>query len=161
MSVATMRAEFINPFVSAAYKVLAKEARATVEKGCLSVRASSFTSQEVTVLIGVVGQVQGIVMYGMSERTVKSLVSAMTGEPTPVFDKLAESAIAEMGNVITGIASMELENAGYASRIAPPSVVVGRGVIISTIDLERLVIPLHTQYGDIEINVALRENLNR
>jgi len=152
-----LKVEFINPFVAAAYKVLQQEVQAVIEKGQLAIRSSSFTSSEVTVMIGVVGQVQGIVMYGMSERTVKNIVSTMTGEPTPVFDKLAESAIAELGNVITGTASVELEAAGYTCRIAPPTVIVGRGVIISTVDIERLVIPLHTQHGDIEINVALRE----
>jgi chemotaxis protein CheX len=155
-----LRVQYINPFVSAAYKVLQHEVQAVVEKGQLSIRASAFTSSEVTVMIGVVGQIQGIVMYGMSERTVKNIVSQMTGEPTPIFDKLTESAIAELGNVITGTAGIELEESGFVCRIAPPSVIVGRGVIISTVDIERLVIPLHTQYGDLEISVALRESPN-
>ncbi|HWH70368.1 MAG TPA: chemotaxis protein CheX [Candidatus Sulfotelmatobacter sp.] len=110
-----------------------------------------------TVLIGVVGRAQGLVLYGMSEKTAKGLVSSMTGENIAVFDSLAESAVAELGNVITGLASGELERAGYPCKIAPPSVVVGKGTSISTLSIKRLVIPLQTRHGEIIVHVALRE----
>jgi len=71
---------------------------------------------------------------------------------------MVESAIAEMGNVITGIASAELEKAGFHSTLAPPTVITGRGVVISTINIKRLQIPLKTEFGDIEVGVALRED---
>lgn len=156
-----MKVEFINPFVTATIKVLETETGRSVpvEKGQLSIEASSHTCQDVTVLIGVIGAVQGVVMYGMSERTAKNIVSALLNERIAVFNDMVESAIAEMGNVITGIASSELEKAGYASTLAPPTVVSGRGVIISTINIKRLQIPLVTEFGEIEVGVALRENL--
>lgn len=153
-----MKAEFINPFVSAAYRVLQTEARCEVRRGNVTIEESPLISDDVTVLIGVVGRAQGLVLYCMSERTAKNLVSAMTGEHVPVFDAMVESAVAEMGNVITGLASGELEKAGYGVKIAPPSVVVGHGTAISTLSLRRLVIPLETPLGDITIHVALRES---
>ena len=158
-----MKVEFINPFVTATIKVLETETGRSVpvEKGQLSIEASSHTCQDVTVLIGVIGAVQGVVMYGMSERTAKNIVSALLNERIAVFNDMVESAIAEMGNVITGIASSELENAGYASTLAPPTVITGRGVIISTINIKRLQIPLVTEFGEIEVGVALRENLKK
>lgn len=153
-----MKAEFINPFVSAAYRVLQTEARCEVKRGTVTIEDSPLISDEVTVLIGVVGRAQGLVLYAMSEKTAKNLVSAMTGEIVPVFDSMVESAVAEMGNVITGLASGELEKAGYPVKIAPPSVVVGKGTAISTLSLRRLVIPLETPLGDITVHVALRES---
>ncbi len=153
-----MKVEFINPFVEAAYRVLKQEVGAEIEKGQLSIVESAHTSEEVTVMIGVVGRVQGAVFYGMSEKTAKQMAAKMLGQSTPVFDSMAESAIAELGNVITGLASGGLEKAGYQCRLAPPTVIFGRGVIISTVNIKRLVIPLSTQYGRIQINVALREN---
>ncbi len=154
-----MKVEFIKPFVNAAYKVLQQEVKVEeIEKGELNIVESASTSREVTVMIGVTGDVQGIVLYGLTERTAKLMVSAMTGERVPVFNRLVESAIAEMGNVITGLASADLEQAGYVCRITPPTVVVGRGAIISTVSIPKLVIPLVTPLGDLEISVALREN---
>lgn len=152
-----MKAEFINPFVAAAFQVLQTETKNQVTKGTVLVQETPLASDEVTVLIGVVGRAQGLVLYCMSEKTAKQLVSTMTGENVPVFDRLAESAIAEMGNVITGIASGELERAGYPCKIAPPTVITGKGVLISTLAITRLVIPVQTSVGRIEIHVALRE----
>jgi len=153
-----MKVEFILPFVKGAVDVLKAEANADVEKGTLSIEESSMTTQEdVTVLIGVTGQLQGVVMYSLSERTARNLVSTMLNERIPVFNDMVESAIAEMGNVISGIASAELEAAGYICKIAPPTMIQGRGVIISTINIKRLVIPLGTPLGELKISVALRE----
>ncbi|MHB9094868.1 MAG: chemotaxis protein CheX [Eubacteriales bacterium] len=155
-----MKVEFISPFVNSTIKVLETEIGRPVpiEKGQLTIESSSYTCQDVTVLIGVIGAVQGIVMYGMSERTAKNIVSSFLNERVVIFNEMVESAVAEMGNVITGIASTELEKAGYASTLAPPTVITGRGVVISTINIKRLQIPLKTEFGDIELGVALREN---
>ncbi len=155
-----MKVEFISPFITATVKVLEAETGRSipVEKKELSIEASSHTCQDVTVLIGVIGAVKGIVMYGMSERTAKNIVSALLRERVVVYDEMAESAIAEMSNVITGIASTDLEKAGYPSTLAPPTVITGRGVVISTINIKRLQIPLLTEFGEIELGVALRES---
>lgn len=153
-----MKAEFINPFVSSALQVLETECRAKAQKGQVSIQESPLASDDLTVLIGVTGRVQGLVLYNMSEKTAKAIVSAMSGEPVPVFDKMTESGIAELGNVITGIASGELETAGFPCTIAPPSVISGRGVMISTLSIKRLVIPLEMEgIGSVQIHVALRE----
>jgi len=152
-----VKAEFVNPFVTSAFQVLQTETKSEVTKGNVTLQDSPLVSDEVTVLIGVVGRVQGLVLYGMSEKTAKGIVSAMTGETIAVFDNLAESAVAELGNVVTGLASGELEQAGYPCKIAPPSVVVGRGTSISTLAIKRLVIPLQTRLGDLTVHVALRE----
>lgn len=156
-----MKVEFINPFLKAASEVLKAELNVEVEKKDINIKASSFTSQEVTVMIGVTGSIMGLVLYGMSEKTAKNMVSAMLNEHIVLFDKMVESAIAEMGNVITGIASAELEKVGLPCNIAPPSIISGKGVIISTIDIKRLVITLVCSLGEIEINVALIENPNQ
>lgn len=154
-----MKVEFILPFVNATIKVLETETGRTipVEKGQLSIQAMSNTHQDITVLIGVTGAVKGIVMYSMSERTAKNIVSAFVNERIAVLDDMAESAIAEMGNVITGIASSQLEKAGFPSTLAPPTVISGRGVVISTININRLQIPLLMEFGEIEVSVALVE----
>jgi chemotaxis protein CheX len=155
--VGQVKAEFVNPFVTSAFNVLQTETKSEVIKGNVTLQDTPLVSDEVTVLIGVVGRAQGLVLYGMSEKTAKGIVSTMTGEHIAVFDALAESAVAELGNVITGLASGELERAGYPCKIAPPSVVVGKNTSISTLSIKRLVIPLSTRHGDMTVHVALRE----
>ena len=74
------------------------------------------------------------------------------------FDRLAQSGIAELGNVITGQASRRLAEAGFQADISPPTLVMGKGTLISTLDFQRLMVPLRTPLGDLQINLALRES---
>ena len=72
------------------------------------------------------------------------------------FDALAQSGIGELGNVITGRAAVLLAEAGFPADIAPPMLLVGRNMLISTLDVQRLVIPIETEMGNVEIQVALK-----
>ncbi len=150
------RAGLVNPFLESAYSFLKKELSAEVTRGQLRLEESRATSGEVNVAIGVTGDAEGIVIYSMSERTAKAMATAMIGESVPVFEKLAESAIAEMGNIITGQAAIGLEECGYVCKLSPPTLISGKGVVISTLDIQRLIIPLETPLGYLEICVALR-----
>ncbi len=150
------RADLINPFLESAYSFLQKEFDVKVSRGQLRLEESRSTSGEVNVAIGVTGDAEGIVIYSMSERTAKVIASAMIGESVPMFEELAESAIAEMGNIITGRAAIGLEECGYVCTLSPPTLVSGKGVMISTLDIQRLIIPLETPMGHLTICVALR-----
>ncbi|MGI6532549.1 MAG: chemotaxis protein CheX [Bacillota bacterium] len=152
-----MKTEFVTPFMVAATDILKTEVQAEITRGELTVRKVATTAQEVTIMVGVTGDVAGAVFYGMANKTACQIVSVMLGQRLPVFDEIVESGIAELGNVITGRASMGLEEAGYSCRLTPPTIISGQGVIISTLEINQLVIPIKTQYGDIEIGVALRE----
>ena len=84
------------------------------------------------------------------------MVSRMMGQDFDEFDALAQSGIAEIGNVITGRAAVSLSEAGFPSDLAPPMLLVGRNTMISTLDVQRLVIPIETDLGKVEIQVALK-----
>ena len=151
-----MNVEFLNPFLVAIGDVLESELGETPRLGTLAAEESSFTSDDVTVLVGVTGMVEGIVFYGMSESTACRLAGAMMGTTVPVLDAMAESAIAELGNMIAGRAGAGLEEVGFSSRLAPPSLVRGRGALISTVQIRRLVVPVTTSKGEIRVHFALR-----
>ncbi len=152
----SLNVRFINPFIGAACYVLEAEVRAEIERGPVRLEKSGTTSKAITVALGVTGAIRGAVFYSLSEETARSIVSEMMGEPVPIFDGLAESAIGELGNVITGMATTNLEAEGFNCNISPPTLVIGKGVYISTLDFHRLIMPIHTQFGELEINVALK-----
>lgn len=151
-----LKAGLVNPFVESAYKFLQNEISMEVTRGQLRLESSKATSGEVNVALGVAGDAEGTVIYSMSEKTAKAIASALLGEPVPVFNELAESSIAEMGNIITGQAAAGLEEHGYVCKLTPPTIIAGKGVMISTVDIQRLVIPIELPVGFIEISVALR-----
>lgn len=149
--------KFMNPFVEAASEVLEKEVSITTERGALSLQKSAITSDEITVLLSLVGQVQGVVLYGLSKATGINLVSKMLGQEFTEFDNLAQSGIAELGNVITGRATVKLSKEGFDAEISPPTLIQGEGIQISTLDFPRVVVPLKTELGEITVHLALRE----
>ena len=153
-----MRAEFINPFLNAACEVLESELGSAPQRGSIGLQRSAYTSDEVTAVVGVTGSVGGMVLYSMTEETARAMVAKMMGQDFPEFDALAQSGIGEIGNVITGRAAVLLAEAGFPSDLAPPMLLVGRGTMVSTLDVQRLVIPLQTEVGQVEVQVALREN---
>ena len=150
--------KFMNPFVEAASKVLMAEANLDVRKGSISLQKSAVTVDEITVLVNLVGHVQGVVLYGMPVKTGLALVSRMIDREFIEFDDLAQSGIAELGNVITGQASIKLAECGYSSTISSPTLILGNGVQISTLDFPRILVPLDTYIGIIFVHLALREN---
>lgn len=153
-----MKIDFLNPFIVSTAEVLQKEVGADVTRGQVSLVKGLLVSSDVTVLISLVGQVQGTVLFHMSYDTAKGLVSAILGQQFQQFDELAQSGIAELANVITGLSSTKLSSAGYASIISVPMLIIGRGSRISTLNIDRICIPLLTDMGEIGLDIALREN---
>jgi chemotaxis protein CheX len=151
-----MRVEFINPFVQAVTEVLESELGSAPERGSIGLQRSAYTSNEVTAVVAVAGEVAGMVMFAMTEKTATGMVSKMLGQDFPEFDALAQSGIAEIGNVITGRAAVLLSEAGFPSDLAPPMLLIGKNTMISTLDVQRLVIPMVTEFGSVEVQVALK-----
>jgi len=149
-------ATIINPFLKAAVEVLGHELGHTPEKETLQLQDTYYTTEDVTVIVGVTGSVEGTVLLGMRESTARNMAARMLGAKLLLFDQMAESALSELGNVIAGSASIELEKAGYQCRVSPPSLIVGRGSVISTSRIRWLVIPFRLPEGRIRISVALR-----
>jgi chemotaxis protein CheX len=117
---------------------------------------SAFTTDDVTALVGVTGTVSGLVMYSMSQVTAMGIASRVMGKEFAEFDALAQSGIGELGNVITGRAGVLLSNAGYPSNITPPALVVGKGTMVTTLELNRLIFPLETEVGALEVQLVLK-----
>lgn len=152
-----MDVKLVNPFVSAAYKVMSMELGIRPVKKSISLDNFYHTSDDVAVLIGVTGRVCGTILYELSEETALRIASAMLGKALDRLDEVAHSAIAELGNVIAGQATIEMERTGFSCRISPPTLLLGRGLIVSTIDIERIRITLGTVHGDLAIVIALQE----
>jgi Predicted inhibitor of MCP methylation, homolog of CheC len=152
-----MKLDFFHPFVSSAREVLSLEMHETIERGDLRLENGFHTTDDVTVIISLIGMVNGTVFFSMSEEVAVQLASALMSEKFDSLDKLAQSGIAELGNVITGRASMKFAEAGYETDISTPSLIIGRGATISTLEYSRLIVPLTTSIGPISIHLALRE----
>ena len=152
-----MRADVAQPFMLAAKGVLEQELGGDVGRGQVRVEKGEFAAGEITAVVGVTGSLSGAVMYRMSEATALAIVGHMMGRKFDELDALARSGVGELGNVITGRASVLLERAGVRAEIAPPMLIVGRGNLMSSLEIPRLMVPLKTQAGEIDLQIALRK----
>ncbi len=151
------RLELAGPFVEAAGRVLQQECGEAACRGELHRVRSPQTSRDVSALIAITGGVAGLVIYSMSYETARELASRMIGEPVAELDAMAQSAIAELANVITGQAGIGLERNGYPSDMSPPVLLLGKGSSIATLNLTRLVVPIVLSFGEVTIDIAVKE----
>jgi chemotaxis protein CheX len=152
-----MRVQIVNRYVQAALSVLTKETGLPVQRGGLLLEGNPYTTEDVTAVIGVSGQLCGSVYLSMAETVALKLIGAILGQETTELDELGQSGIAELANVIAGTAGIGLADEGIETTINPPLVLVGRGARLSTVEIQRLVVPLATAHGEIKLHVSLRE----
>ena len=96
-------------------------------------------------------------MYGMPSSTGLGMVSKIMGQDFAELNSLALSGVAELGNVISGRATIRFSEAGFNSNISTPMVLNGNGIEISTLDFPRVVVPLESRLGTFTVHLALRE----
>ncbi|MBR5096072.1 MAG: chemotaxis protein CheX [Treponema sp.] len=158
-----MRVEYINPFVETSYRVL-KEVLggAEVKRGELSLKSVAMPVMGVAALVGLAGDVEGRVLFDMTYETALNLASKMNGETLTEFDDLAKATISELANLITAQAVTKLHELGFKFDLTPPTLFAGEKMEIAALpgtaqNVEALIVPLISECGEIELNVAIRE----
>lgn len=153
-----MKADVMQAFMSAARDVLLQEMGAPVEPQKMTLQGRPYETKDVTVLIGLAQDLEGAVILSMEMGTALQYVGHVMGEPIDELDELAQSGIGELANVIAGRAGIQLGEKGYQTVISPPTIILGNGTVLSTLSLQRLVVPVRTPLGTIEIQLAAQES---
>lgn len=153
---ANLDMSLIEPFTQAARAVLQGEVGSPVEAGSHTLETSPLVASDVTVLVGLAGQLRGALMLSMEMETVLRMASRMAGEELTCLDELAKSAVAELTNMVTGRATIDLEHLGYPCQISAPTVVTGAGTEITTTPVERVTVPLATPCGAAILHLAVK-----
>lgn len=152
-----MKADVVQAFIGAAKEVLAQEMGEPVEPQKMVLQGGPYETKDVTVIIGIAQDIEGAVILSMTKDTALRYVSLIMGETIEELDALAQSGIGELCNVIAGRSGALLGEKGYQTVIAPPTMVLGRGTTLSTLSLQRLVVPVITPVGNVEIQLAAKE----
>lgn len=152
-----MSFQHLDSFVRAAYHVVETMVHPTVQSGRPFFNEDPLSKYEVSVLVGVLGDLQGQVICGMSEKTACSIASRMLGYEVSSLDEMSKSAICELKNIIIGNASTNLSHIGLRCNITPPLLLTGDSVpdFLKHITTA-LAVPLETACGAVEMNLALR-----
>lgn len=151
-----MDAKLINPFIDAFVTVMPQMGFQNITKSSVTVKEKSASSLGVTVLVGITKQIRGNVAYNMPEDTAKFIASTMMcGMPVENFDDMAQSAIAEMSNMLTATAATNLAALGLETDISTPTVTVGEGFSVKISNEQYLCISMQIENRPLDINIAL------
>jgi len=85
----------------------------------------------------------------------KKLASQLLGRSLLEHDPLVDSAMAEIGNMVAGHATILLEQDGIRCDITPPSVVRGRNLVITPYKTTMVEVPVQSEFGEVVVQVGL------
>jgi chemotaxis protein CheX len=154
-----INAKYVNPFIEAGMNVIKQIAGIEVRRGHLSYKQQPELSYGVSIIIGVYGFLTGQVVYSMQTEVAERLVERMLGGKSPQERKIMfVDTLGELANMITGNATAILNsNKDLSLKITTPAIATGSNLSINLIPKPTLVLGLYTQYGPVEISVALEE----
>jgi chemotaxis protein CheX len=151
-----MKAEYINPFLESARTVIEQVANIRPTTGQLGIKDVKFVENYIWIQIGMTGEMQGDIVFGLSEEAALKMVSAMMGGfVITEMDEMGRSAISELGNMISGNASTRLFNQGVKVDITPPKIIQSANAA-GFVPKKALTIPrIMENIGELDIQVLI------
>jgi len=156
----SMKAEFINPFLTAAKNVLETMAQTQVTPQKPRLKDGTTSYGEVTGIIGMTSsEISGSMIVSFSEKCILKIVANMLMEdPKEKIDDEVVDAVGELTNMICGGAKAQLAKLNHKFDLATPNMVVGKGVEISYYSkAPTIVIPFETPNGSFVVEANLSE----
>jgi chemotaxis protein CheX len=151
-----MNVEHINPFIEASRLVLKSIANMDISLGKVYLKTSTYASDDLLIIIGLMGNLKGQVVFSMNKSTACNIASAMMlGMPVTELDEVSKSAVSEAANMILGNAATILSSKGFKIDITPPTMLMGTNMEISTTKTTTVCVPLNLSSRDlIELDIS-------
>jgi chemotaxis protein CheX len=153
-----MKAEWINPFIANAIGVIENLANIKFEKTNLQVKDDTTPTNEISIIIGITGFIEGQVVYSLKDHTAQRIAQQVKPNENVVIDSaFIESSIAEIANIITGRATIELSGDDKIIYITPPTIIIGKDYTINFLKLKTISVNLSSRFGTMEVNIAIKQ----
>lgn len=153
-----MDVNHINPVLEAFLTVMPQLGLEQVERKNVSVKGRYIESPGVMVIVGIVGDIKGNIIYGLTEADAKSIASAMMmGMPIDDFGELAQSAISELTNMLTANVATNFSKENIMVNISTPTLMYGEFTANASAD-KVLSVEMGVNNTVIEVNISLEKN---
>lgn len=151
-----MKEEYINPFIKASTNIISEITGITPQLGKVYLKNTPYKSENILVLIGLTGKINGNVVITFSHETACKITSAMMmGMPVTEIDEMAKSAIGELCNMILGNTATIFSNNGVEIDITPPTILIGENMQLSIHKSVIICIPIMLDDGcKIEMDIS-------
>jgi len=153
-----MKAEYANIFIRSAVEVFQKEVSVHLSRKDLAKKSSPMPTLPVSIIVGITGFLRGQVVYAMDQNFAFSVAKALLPNKLPAeVRRLANSAVSEIANMITGQASIALAGESETIDLTPPAVLMASNLSMDFLDIPTIALSLISEIGVLEINIALTD----
>jgi chemotaxis protein CheX len=150
-----MNVAIINPFITATILLFKTMIHLEVTAGKPGLKSQPYPTHDVSGIIGLSGNAQGLVALSFPKALALKIVSAFLGSEVKIMGSDVVDAIGELANIIAGNAKQDLTE--YNLSISLPQVVVGNDHVISGISgVPTIVIPMKCPLGSFAMEVSFR-----
>ena len=151
-----MDVKLVNPFLQAIQNIMPQLGFKMVNRGRLSLGEKDLHGQGVTIIVGLSEQAQGNVVYNMTRETACQIASTMmNGMPVTELDELAQSAVSELGNMLTANAATNFSTLGLNVNISSPSMIIGHDFKIKLNKEKYIVMEMIVDELKFEVSLAI------
>jgi chemotaxis protein CheX len=151
-------AKYVNPFVESFSSVMPQLGFANVRIGKLSAKKKEVITSGVLIILGVVGDIKGNVVYTIDIEAAKQIASTMMmGTPVDELDDIAKSALSELTNMLTANAATVLADIGIRIDISVPTFLIGENMCATMNSDKILCVRLYADDIPIEINISFED----
>ena len=151
-----MDAKLVNPFIDAFISVMPQIGFPIPKRTKVYVQSTNIINFGVAVMLGFTKQIRGNVVYNMNEDTAKFIASTMMmGMPVSEVDAMAQSAIAEMSNMLAANTATNLTALDLEVDISTPSLTVGKDTKIKISSGQYLTIEMDLGGHKVDIAIAV------
>lgn len=154
-----MDVNYINPIINSFMNVMPQLGLPNVERKSISLKGRFIESPGVVIIVGIIGDIKGNVIYAIGIEDAKKIASSMMmGMPVNEFDELAQSAISELTNMLTANVATNFSLENIIINISTPTLVHGSFTANASSDK---VVCVTMSVGDnmfIDVNISMEKN---
>ena len=152
-----MNDDYLTPFLDPVKQVWEKELGHAIQMCGVETIAHQFTTEDVTALVPISGQLEGSVLFGFNKDTAKAIVSEIVGFSSEDFNEVALSALGELANMIPVQAVSRLNSNGLSCQMGQPIFVQSAGRKLDKLAGPQKRAVFHSDIGFLFVRVGLNE----
>lgn len=154
-----MDANHINAVIESFMSVMPQLGLTDVKREDVSLKGRYIQSPGVVIILGIVGDIKGNIIYGIGSEDAKKIASCMMmGMPVEEFNELAQSAISELTNMLTATVATNFSKQGINVNISTPTLVYGE--FTANASTEKVIcVGISANGMRIDANISLEKSL--
>ena len=150
-----MDVNHINPFLESFNNIMPQLGMTEINRQGVSLKGRFIESPGVVVVIGLMGDIKGNIIYGLSIPDAMKMASIMMmGMPVEKLDELAQSAISELVNMITANVATNYSRDNISVDISTPTLVQGEFTANASTD-KVICIEMDVNGISLQVNISL------